>query len=101
VQVQSGRIVDRIGQAFASMIAIPSDACRIHSVESIRSSEMWYIRYVSMFGEDSRMWEVVDNKTDGTVAWYEYANDAADYAADLNTVEAFEYSMEAYNADTY
>jgi hypothetical protein len=54
-----------------------------------------------MFGEDSRMWEVVDNKTDGTVAWYEYANDAADHAADLNTVEAFEYSMEAYNADTY
>lgn len=62
---------------------------------------MWNIRYVSVFGEDSRMWEVVDNMTDATIAWFEYMSDAMNHAADLNTVDAFEYTMEAYNADTY
>jgi hypothetical protein len=47
------------------------------------------------------MWEVVDNQTNGAIAWYEYPYAAEEHASDLNAVDEFEYEMAAYNADTY
>lgn len=58
-------------------------------------------RYFVRFGENSRMWEIVDIQTNGAIAWYEYPYDAEEHAADLNAVDEFEYEMAAYNADTY
>ena len=58
-------------------------------------------RYDVQFGENSRMWEVIDIQTNGAIAWYEYPYDAGNHATDLNVVDEFEYEMAAYNADTY